>query len=134
VIAIDTNILVRYFAQDHKEQSHAAGILLEQTLSNDNPGFVSIAVLLELNWVMRSAYGATPEKIAYIIKALLQTPVIRVERPAAVRAALGHGKLQLSDALIHEVGIAFGCTKTVTFDRKFGQFNSVDLLESRIAP
>jgi predicted nucleic-acid-binding protein len=134
MIAIDTNILVRYFAQDHKEQSRAAGWLLENTLSADNPGFISVAVLLELDWVMQSAYGAKPEKVAHIIQALLQMSVIRVERPAAVRAALGHAGLQLSDALIHEVGVAFGCTKTVTFDRKFGQLNGVEVLEIPIVP
>jgi predicted nucleic-acid-binding protein len=134
MIAIDTNILVRYFAQDHKEQSQAADILLERTLSADKPGFISLAVLLELNWVMLSAYGAKPEKIAHIINELLQTSVIRVERPSAVRAALGHARVQFSDALIHEVGVAFGCTKTVTFDRRLGQLNGVDVLETRSAP
>jgi len=42
MIGLDTNILVRYLAQDDPVQSAKAGELIEQQLTEDNPGFLSV--------------------------------------------------------------------------------------------
>ncbi len=47
MIALDTNVLVRYLAQDDARQSAAATRLVEQTLSPADPGYVSLVTLLE---------------------------------------------------------------------------------------
>lgn len=129
MIAVDTNVLVRYFAQDHPTQSRAAGRFLEKTLSPDQPGFISVAVLLELNWVLQSAYGSSSVQIREIVDGLLQLPTLVVEHSAAVRAALALTDQQFSDALIHQVGAEAACSHTVTFDRRFAQVSGVALLE-----
>ncbi len=48
MIGIDTNVLVRYIAQDHATQSARATRLLEQECSPATPGFIGLVVLLEL--------------------------------------------------------------------------------------
>src|SRR5664280_2922475 len=45
MIGLDTNILVRYFTQDDPVQSYKATVLIEQRLTEQSPGFVSIVVL-----------------------------------------------------------------------------------------
>src|ERR1035438_2092378 len=45
MIGLDTNILVRYFTQDDPVQSYKATVLIEQRLTEQSPGFVSIVAV-----------------------------------------------------------------------------------------
>ena len=44
MIALDTNVLVRYFAQDDTRQSAAATRLIERTLGPAKRGFISLEI------------------------------------------------------------------------------------------
>ena len=48
MIGLDTNVLVRYMAQDDPKQSAVATRLIEKELSSAEPGFISLVVLAEL--------------------------------------------------------------------------------------
>jgi predicted nucleic-acid-binding protein len=130
VIGLDTNVLVRYLAQDHPAQAKAATQLIEEGLTSQAPGFVSIVVLCEIIWVLEACYDAKREAIVAILETLMETSVIVVDSASAVRAALSHEKIDLADAIIHELGRARACAKTVTFDRKFARLDGVELLDS----
>jgi predicted nucleic-acid-binding protein len=52
VIGLDTNILVRYLAPNHPVQSPKATKLVEEQLTEENPGFVSVLAMVETAWVM----------------------------------------------------------------------------------
>ncbi|MCL4748238.1 MAG: type II toxin-antitoxin system VapC family toxin [Burkholderiaceae bacterium] len=117
---IDTNVLVRYLAQDDPRRSAAATKLIEQRLSDARPGFVSRVVLAETCRVLRSLYGATPGEIADTLEDLLSVPVLRFEsRDAALRAvaSVRHRGAEYADALIAELSAAAGCSQTFSFDR-----------------
>jgi predicted nucleic-acid-binding protein len=47
VIGLDTNILVGYLAQDDPVQSPKATELIERQLTEENPGFLSVVVMVE---------------------------------------------------------------------------------------
>jgi antitoxin PrlF len=47
VIGLDTNVLVRYLAQDDPKQSASATRFIETRLSERSPGFISLVVLVE---------------------------------------------------------------------------------------
>ena len=70
MIGLDTNVLVRYFAQDHERQSAQASKVME-SLGGESLGFVSIVVLVELVWVLQGAYEATKVEIVAILQQLL---------------------------------------------------------------
>ena len=57
MIGLDTNILVRYLAQDDALQSPIATQIIESQLTEANPGFVSVVVMVEIVWVLDRAYG-----------------------------------------------------------------------------
>ena len=59
MIGLDTNVLVRYMAQDDPKQSAIATRLIEKELSPGEPGFISLMVLAELCWVLKSLYSAS---------------------------------------------------------------------------
>ena len=71
MIGLDTNVLVRYFAQDDPRQSAAASRLIER-LTPENPGLVTSVVLAETVWVMEDLYAAKREQIASIVEDLLR--------------------------------------------------------------
>lgn len=50
MIGLDTNVLVRYIAQDDSKQSPKATRLIE-SLTADAPGYVSVVSMVELVWV-----------------------------------------------------------------------------------
>jgi predicted nucleic-acid-binding protein len=128
MIALDTNILVRYLTQDDPAQSRAATRFIETELSSRRPGFVSSIVLCEIIWVLEECYHVERAELSRIVAALLASRELFVEHAAAARAALAHDGADLSDAVIHEVGRARRCEKTLTFDRKFARLDGVELL------
>jgi predicted nucleic-acid-binding protein len=56
MIGLDTNVLVRYFAQDHPVQARTATEIVEERLTAQNPGFISTVVMAETVWVLDRAY------------------------------------------------------------------------------
>ena len=128
MIALDTNVLVRYLAQDDREQAKAATRFIEEALTAGDPGFISAIVLCEIIWVLESRYDLKRTDVVSIIKALLDTRQIVIGEANAVRAALNHSSVDLVDAIIHEVGRSQQCQMTVTFDRKFARLAGVELL------
>ena len=54
MIGLDTNVIVRYLAQDDVRQAAIATRLIEGSLSAEVRGFVSIVTLAEIVWVMAS--------------------------------------------------------------------------------
>jgi predicted nucleic-acid-binding protein len=129
VIAIDTNILVRYLVQDDLAQGAIATHLLENKLTPENPGFVSLVAILELDWVLRTQYGFAPKIVVDIIRILMSSKNLIIENAAAVGTALAFQHGDLADNILHEVGLANNCTKTVTFDKKFARLTGVELLK-----
>jgi predicted nucleic-acid-binding protein len=123
VIGLDTNVVVRYLAQDDARQAAIATRLIEGSLSADVRGFISIVTLAEIVWVMSSNYGASRASVAEIVEGLLTAPQLMMERADVLWRALKayrDSKADFSDAVIVELGSDAGCSKTVTFDRRAG--------------
>ena len=79
MIGLDTNVLVRYIAQDDKVQSARATRLIEGECSDSTPGYVGLVVLAEVVWVSESRYDATRVEIAQIVRRILSTRQLLVQ-------------------------------------------------------
>lgn len=128
MIAVDSSVLVRYLAQDDPDQGRIAARFMEELLSADEPGYVSIGVLIETIWVLRRAYRLEDVHIAAAIQNLLSVTQLRVERRGVVEQVLRSGFRDLADRIIHEPGRRAGCNETVTFDRRYARIEGVRLL------
>ncbi len=120
MIALDTNVLIRYITLDDANQSPAAVQLID-SLTQDNPGFVPLVVVAELTWVLEGYYKFDKADIVRVIDALLQSKEVLVDQKAVVAEALqrfSSGNAGLADYLIECGARAAGCTQTFTFDRK----------------
>ena len=121
MIGLDTNILVRYLAQDDPIQSAKASDLIERRLTEENPGFVSTVVMVEIAWVLDRAYGLGNDEIAAAIERTLQVEVLVVENEQEIftaMIALKRGKGSFADAIILALGAKAGCLYTLTFDQR----------------
>ena len=118
---LDTNVLVRYLAQDDAAQAARATRLIERELSERAPAFIGLVVLVETCWVLKRLYGATAAELRDTVRDLLDTRQFVIEQRTVVLRAvarLGDGAGDLADALIAEGAAEAGCARTVTFDKQ----------------
>jgi len=120
MIGLDTNVLVRFIAQDNVKQSAIASKFIDQ-LDNETPGFITLVTLVELVWVMQSCYNATKPEIITIMEMLFKTKELVVENAETAMKALNlftKSKADFADCLIERSANTAGCSYTVTFDDK----------------
>ena len=120
MIGLDTNVLVRYVAQDEPVQSARASALIE-SLSASSPGFVAMVSVVELVWVLQSCFKASKAEIVAVIETLLRTKELKVERAEIIWQALRRftqANADFADCLIERCAHAADCVYTVTFDSK----------------
>ena len=119
MIGLDTNVLVRYIMQDDAKQSALATRLVE-SLSTESPGFVGLVSVVELGWVLSSAYELDRAQLSEAFAALLRTKEIVIDRAETVWKALRvfqSANADFADCLIERSASAAGCERTMTFDR-----------------
>ncbi|MGD0800013.1 MAG: type II toxin-antitoxin system VapC family toxin [Terracidiphilus sp.] len=116
---LDTNILVRFFAKDDPLQTPKARAVLS-ALTTAEPGWVGVATILELVWVMTRSNGVGRDAVVRILADLLTRETIVVEAAETVEKALRryrNGNADFADCLIASSAKAAGCNRTITFDR-----------------
>lgn len=120
--ALDTNILVRFLTNDDSGQAKLVYRLFRQAEESREIFIVPVPVVLELFWVLDSAYGIPRKEILDAFDALLQLPVLEFDAQDAVRACLADARRNsgdLSDLLIVRYAVsACGAGSVLTFDRK----------------
>ena len=130
MIAIDTNVLVRFLTQDDPAQAAAASDFM-RSLSVEAPGFISREVMVELVWVLERAYGHGRAEVSAALEGLLAAVELEIEAADDVGTALfryrdeGFG---FADLMIAAAGRRAGAASLVTFDRKAARLPGVDLL------
>ncbi len=131
MIGLDTNILVRYVAQDDAKQSLRATRLIE-SLTAEAPGYVGLVAVVELVWVLTGCYDSSREEVAAVLETLLRAKELVVADADAVWKALRlfkQGKADFADCLIERCGALAGCSHTATFDRDAAKHCGMKLVE-----
>lgn len=121
MLGLDTNVLVRFLVQDNPEQFERARRLIKREIDQGEPVLVSLLVLLETEWVLRSRYALPKGDILGAFSSLLETAELEVESEGAVEEALFRWRdstAQFADCLINARHRQLGCRATATFDTK----------------
>jgi len=129
VIAVDTNVLVRFLVQDDPSQGAAATRLFQEAEERGERIWIALVVLVEMVWVLGRLYGIKGEKSLKIVRDLLETPILQLEDEAKVALALELARThrhELPDCLI--ALSRGGDTPTWTFDRKASRIPGFRLL------
>lgn len=89
MIALDTNVLLRYLLQDDKRQSPVAASLIRGAV----PVLLTDIVLVETVWVLTGKrYGLDRDSVARVINALFEEPRVVFEDGQTVWRALNDFK------------------------------------------
>ncbi len=132
MIALDTNVLVRFLVRDDKKQSQIVDARLKKAEAKRERLFIPLVVILETIWVLDSAYGMSRDEILDSIEDLMQMPILEFEADQVLTNLLLSSKrykTDLSDLLIAHAAEAAGCDEIITFDKKASRFRLFNLLK-----
>lgn len=119
MIALDTNILARYYVQGDGDREAIKQHPIAVRIFMDTPRlFVPKTVMLEFEWVLRGFYEFTRADILKVFDHLLALPNVTVEDEAVVERAVSQFRagLDFADAL-HQASSA-RCEEMLTFDNR----------------
>lgn len=120
MIALDTNVLVRFLINDDEAQHERASAFIRSAVERDGALYVSDIVLVETVWVLSRAYRLNRQQIAEAVDQLLAARQLTFNAPEILINALNAfktGKGGFADYLIREQANAFGCVSVATFDQ-----------------
>ncbi len=120
MIALDTNVLVRFLVEDDRKQTAAAAALIDRVVKDGDTLFVSDVVVCETVWVMSVSYHIGRKEIAGVLRNLLRARHVTFSAADQLIRALEayeSGKGDFADYLIREHARAADCDQVATFDR-----------------
>jgi predicted nucleic-acid-binding protein len=129
---VDTNILVRFLVRDDEDQAGIVYKVFKTAETEKEELFVPLLVILELIWVLGSAYEISRTEILDSIRDILVMPIFKFEHPSALQQFISsaHGnKYDLSDLLIAHSAKLNGCETTLTLDKKASRFDLFTLVK-----
>ena len=117
MIALDTNILARYYVSQQDAEGLRQRGAVTDWIGGQPALFVPKTVLLEFEWVLRGVYGYGASEVRRAFAHLIALPNIVLEDRDGVEAAVGaHARgMDFADAL--HLASAEGCTALATLDR-----------------
>ncbi len=113
MIALDTNVLIRFLTRDDEDQYQRS-----KRLIGSEDVLIPNTVLLEANWVLRNGYGYDAQEVLAAFSALSGLPTVRFEQPerAALTFLWAQQGMDFADAL--HLAAAQDYEGFATFDRK----------------
>ena len=120
MIALDTNVLIRFLVEDDPVQCRQAKALVQRAIDSAEPCFVPEVVLCEVVWVLETSYRIQRPEIAVVLGQLLLAQHLTfpsTERLRRALAAYTSGRGGFADYLIREAALEEGCESVATFDR-----------------
>jgi predicted nucleic-acid-binding protein len=113
MLAVDTNVVVRYLVRDDEAQSARARDIVAA-----GGVFVSATVVLECEWVLRGLYGFPRPDVVRALKGFCGAPGVSVGNALAVHRALDLAALGLDFADALHLAQAGECEAFMTFDKR----------------
>ena len=124
--AVDTNVLLRLIVRDDADQVARAEAFLAQG------AWVSLPVLVEVVWVLRSVYGLGRQRIGIVLDMLVEHDRLTLQDEDVVRRACAlfarERSAGFSDCLIVEVARKAGHVPVGTFDKRMTRLDGTQRL------
>jgi predicted nucleic-acid-binding protein len=131
VIALDTNVIVRFLVRDDEKQAQSVYARFKQAEARRDIFCIPLVVVLEALWVLESAYGLSRTEILDALESLRRMPILRFDDDETVQKLLIAGRARnedLSDILIAFAAQSNGCDSGLTFDKKAARLPFFQLL------
>ena len=124
MIALDTNVLIRFLVEDDETQSREATDLIKRAVERDEPLFIDDIVMCETVWVLSSVYRFSRVEIVQTLSNLLRAKGVVFSSTDFIARALAAYAAQrgdFADYLIREHARAAGADTVATFDKALHQ-------------
>lgn len=121
MVALDTNVLVRYLVWDDDDQARRAEALIDGAVARGEKMYVSQVVLCEVAWVLERAYSFGRDELDSALDGIVRAAQLDVEQPEVASRALHRfraGSAGFADYLIAESARQAGYETVATFDGK----------------
>jgi len=121
MMALDTNVLVRFLVRDDERQAQAVYTRFKQAETARETLFVTLGVVLELIWVLESAYALPPGQIADALDDLRTMRILAFEAEPVLQRVLSEGRsgtIDLADLLLAHAANVSDCDAVLSFDKK----------------
>jgi predicted nucleic-acid-binding protein len=123
MIGLDTNVLARYYIDDHTDaEAKLQRPLAQRLIDSGQPLAVCKTVILELEWLMRNIYHLERAAILATLHHMVSLAHLTIEdRPAITQAITNYARgIAFADALHH--ASYDHCSSMASFDdRKFAR-------------
>lgn len=131
MISLDTNVLVRFLTQDDMFQYLIVAQLLTHLEKSNQQAFVSLLVVMEINWVLGFSYRLERVQIIEALLALIELPMLNFECSQKLKICLQNAQqntFDLSDLLIALKSSEQHALPVATFDKKASKAQGFILL------
>ena len=115
MLAVDTNVLIRFMVNDDARQ-HKRAVSLFRT----HRIWLSRTVLLESEWVLRSAFGFEAHEVASAFTGLIGLPNVVCDEPAATSQAI----TALAAGMDFADAVHLQCAQNAACDEGFASFDT----------
>lgn len=129
--ALDTNVLARFIVKDDARQLAAAKRLISHSVQEGSTLFVPVTVVLELEWVLRSAYGFSKHEVLRTLSSLFSAAELVFECERALEVALQLyrvGSADFADCLHVALAMQAGECPFWTFHQRAARVSGARLL------
>jgi predicted nucleic-acid-binding protein len=129
--SLDTNVLVRFLVRDDASQGAAASSLIRNALRDGEALFVTVTVLREHEWLLRSAFGFDKPAVLQALFGLLGTFELTFDAEGAIETALAQyerNPADFSDCLHSALAQRANQSPLWTFDKAAAKLDGAKLL------
>ena len=130
--ALDTNVLVRWLANDDVQQCAIVARLFDEAISKDERLLVTVTVMLEVEWVLRTRYQYDRRNVTAALNALLDVTELEFQTEPALEQALWlfkqTGSRDFADCLHIALASQTSQGPLLTFDERASRIEGAKLL------
>jgi len=123
-VVIDANVLVSFFVERDERQRAAAKALLLEAVDGEIEAIIPQFVVFEISYVFQTMYGAAGERLATLIRDVINLPGARVVDDCPWKRVLvvwPDPLPSLADAAILAVAVTNRYDAVATFDKKLAR-------------
>ena len=131
MIGLDTNVIARLLLADDASQTQRAIRFLKTAQAQGTPVMLTLEVIQELEWVLRSTAKKTKLEFLGLAKQLLEARDIEIHNESVLEQALRtyeKSTADFSECLFLARYQQLGCHTMLTFDTKAARMTGVELV------
>ena len=131
MIGLDTNVVLRLLLTDDPAQKMRAAKLVRQAKRSETSVIITLAVVLEMEWVLRSSAKMNKVQVLNVFNLLLESYDIEIDNEKVLEQALhiyDNAASDFAECLFLAQYQRLGCDTMMTFDAKAALMDGAQLV------